>query len=699
MTIHFTQDNRLISIATPLGVDKLLLRSISGSEAISKLFVFQLEMLSEDFDIDFKSILGQRVTVTLNFPDATGGQRYFNGFINRFRQLSGIGRFARYQAEMVPWLWFLTRTVDCRIFQKQTVPDIIEKIFLEYNFRDFERELHRDHKLWDYCVQYHESAYSFVMRLLEVEGIYFFFRHEENRHVLVMADSSSAHKMLDPSKITYEFVESGNNKQKESRINSWLIDHDLRTGRYSVKDFNFETPSSNLLASVDSTIHVGDNQIYEIYDYPGGYGKRDEGEKYVRMRMEEEEVEHATIKAEGNCRHFTPGYSFELTGHNRRDQNKDYVLTSVEHDASIGGNFPDTTVPEDYHYRNRFTCIPYAVPFRPTRLTPKPSVRGAQTAVVVGPKGEEIYTDKYGRVKVQFHWDRRGEANENSSCWLRVAHPWAGNNWGMVAIPRIGQEVIVNFLEGDPDRPIITGSVYNADQMPPYELPKEMTKSTMKSNSSKEGGGFNELRFEDKKGSEQVFLHAERNQDNRVKNDSREWVGNNRHLIVAGDQLERVGGDKHLTIQGDQNEKVSGTLSQNVAMDLQQKVGMKYALDTGTEIHLKAGLNLVIEAGTSLTLKVGGNFINLNPGGVFIQGAMVMVNSGGSAGSGSGSTPVTPEAPAEADKAKPGGIAPPPISKVQDKPKSFSPQVAVLKEAARTGTPFCEKCEVTKDAT
>jgi type VI secretion system secreted protein VgrG len=254
-------------------------------------------------------------------------------------------------------------------------------------------------------------------------------------------------------------------------------------------------------------------------------------------------------------------------------------------------------------------------------------------------------------VKVQFHWDRQGKNDENSSCWVRVSQNWAGKRWGAFFLPRIGQEVIVDFLEGDPDQPIITGRVYNAEQMPPYNLPGEMTKSTIKSNSSKGGGGFNELRFEDKKGSEQVFIHAEHNQDNRVKNDSLEWIGKDRHLIVTANQLENVKGDKHLSVKGNQNEKVDGTVSQDIGMNLQQKVGMKHALDAGQEIHLKAGLNLVIEAGTSLTLKVGGNFINLSPAGISIQGTMLMLNSGGSAGAGSGSSPTAPKVPTEADKA------------------------------------------------
>ncbi len=700
MAANFTQQNRFISINTPLGPDKLLLRSFSGTEAISTVFTFHLELLSEDHNIDISKILGERVTVAINLPEQQGGQRYFNGFVSRFKQLPSISRFARYQAEMVPWLWFLTRTTDCKIFQKEAVPDIVEKIFRQFNFQDFERQLQQNYDPWEYCVQYRESACNFVMRLLEMEGIYFFFRHEENRQILVMADMSTAHKPLDPMKITYEYVEGSGYKQAESRIDSWLIDHDLRTGRYAVKDYNFETPSHSLLANVDSRINVGNNQVYEIYDYPGGYEKRDEGDKYVRLRMEEEEVEYATIQAEGNCRHFNPGFRFELTGHNRRDQNQAYVLTFVTHDASIGGNFPDSTGAEDHHYRNRFTCIPYSVPFRPARHTPRPVVQGTQTAVVVGPKGEEIHTDKYGRVKIQFHWDRYGKFDENSSCWVRVSHPWAGKGWGAVSIPRIGQEVIVDFLEGDPDLPIITGRVYNADQMPAYPLPASQTISTLKTNSSKGGEGFNEIRFEDNKGKEQIFIHGEKNQDIRIKNDTYEWIGNDRHLIVKKDQLEQVEGDKHLTVTGDRNEKVSGTVSITTGMDLQEKVGMNHALDAGTAIHLKAGMNVVIEAGMSITLKAGGGFIVIGPVGVTIVGTPTLINSGGAAGSGAGCSADTPKPPKEADKAKPGevGKVPPPVPPPTSKVATYSPAAQVLKQAAQNGTPFCEKCEAARRA-
>jgi type VI secretion system secreted protein VgrG len=310
---------------------------------------------------------------------------------------------------------------------------------------------------------------------------------------------------------------------------------------------------------------------------------------------------------------------------------------------------------------------------------------------VVGPQGEEIFTDKYGRVKVQFHWDREGRVNADSSCWIRVAQDSAGKHWGAFFVPRIGQEVVVDFLEGDPDQPIIVGSVYNASEMPPYKLPDEKTKTVLfKSNTSKGGGGFNEFRIEDSKGKEQIFIHGERNQDIRIKNDQLEWIGHESHLIVKKDQLEWVKGDKHQSVTGDHNQKVDGTVSLKVGADMQEKVGSKYALEAGMEIHLKSGANLVIETGATLTLKVGGNFININAGGIFIQGTMVMINSGGASGSGAGSSPEAPKQPKEADNADSGQVskAPPPPPPLSVEP--LHPIAVVLHHAARSGAPFCD---------
>jgi type VI secretion system secreted protein VgrG len=479
-------------------------------------------------------------------------------------------------------------------------------------------------------------------------------------------------------------------QREDDVVLSWRLEQEMRTGACALSDYNFETPSTRLEVNAASNINQGGNSRFEIFDYPGDYGKRDAGDGFAKIRMEEEEAAHTVITGESDVRAFVSGYKFTLKGYERRDQNAPYILTAVSHAGEEGGFYSGAGSETEATYSNTFTAMPATVKFRPPRLTPKRLVYGTQTAVVVGPSGEEIYTDKYGRVKVQFHWDRRGTMDEKSSCWVRVSQPWAGKGWGAVWLPRIGQEVIVDFLEGDPDRPIITGRVYNAQQMPPYALPDEMTKSTFKSYSSKGGGGFNELRFEDKKGSEEVFLHAEKDLELRVKNDLHETVVNERHLTVQSNMLEQIDGDHSFAVKGDQNQKVDGTVSLKAGQDLQMKVGNNCALDSGTEIHLKAGMTLVIESGTTLTLKVGGNFVNIDSSGVTIQGTLVNINSGGAAGSGAGANPNPPKAPKEAVKANPGDAAQPPPAPAPPKIQQYSPQAAVLKAAAQSGAPFCD---------
>ncbi|MGA2723876.1 MAG: type VI secretion system tip protein VgrG [Bryobacteraceae bacterium] len=640
----YTQENRLMAIGTPLAEDAVLLSAFSGDEGISRLFRFDLELLSVSDSIDFNAIVGQNVTVRLTL--ASGNDRYFNGFISRFSQGGRDRDLISYYAEMVPWLWFLTRKSDCRIFQKMKVPDIVKQIFDEMNFKDYKLQLYGDFLEREYCVQYRETDFNFISRLLEEEGIFYFFEHQDGIHTLILANDPIEHRPCpDQPQGRYEGA-SGGAAQEDDIILEWRAQQEMRPGVYAQADYNFEQPSQVLQASITG------KGSYEIYDYhPGEYRKVPEGDGLVRTRLQELESPTLVARGSSDCRAFTSGYRFDLTEHYRSDMNQAWVLTALRHTASQPGDFRSGTgfSQADFHYRNCFECIPHSTPFRPARITPHPVVQGSQTAVVVGPAGEEVFVDQYGRVKVQFHWDRKGKKDENSSCWIRVAQNWAGKQWGAIFTPRVGQEVVVDFLEGDPDQPIITGRVYNAEQVTPYKLPDEKTKSTIKSNSSKGGGGYNELRFEDAKGKEQVFIHAERNQDIRIKNDLYETVGAASHRKVGEDHLEEIGGDLHLAVKGDQNEKVDGTVSLNAGVGYQAKVGTNYALDAGTEVHVKAGMNLVIESGTMLTLKVGGNFININPAGVFVSGTMVMINSGGSAGSGSGASPQDPKPPTEAD--------------------------------------------------
>lgn len=680
----YTQDERKIRVHTPLGKDALLLQSFSGQESVSDLFRFELRMHSANRSIPFDSIVGKPATIQLML--AGGQERFINGVISSFAQAGASQGLAHYHAMLVPWLWFLTRTSDCRIFQQMPAPDIIEKLFQERGFKDYSLRLHGSFQPREYCVQYRETTFNFVSRLMQEEGIFYFFEHTKDKHLLVLANSPNEFKPC-PNQTSARYESAKGVGRNEDVISEWSFGQEVRPGKYTANDFNFETPMLDLTAQVTGK----DERGYEIYDYPGEYTTKDEGEQLVGVRMQEEDAPRLAGSGSGTCRAFIPGYRFDLKEHYRRDANKPYSIISVYHSVEHGMNFRSgSDASDEFAYVNQFHCVPHPTPFRPPRTAPVPVVHGTQTAIVVGPAGEEIYTDKYGRVKVQFHWDREGKYDEKSSCWVRVSQNWAGKRWGAMFIPRIGQEVIVDFIEGDPDRPIITGRVYNAASMPPYALPGEKTKSTIKTNSSKGGGGFNEIRFEDLKGKEQVFIHAEKDKHVRVKNDRVEWIGNDSHLMVKHDQLESVDGNKHLTIKGDQNEKVDGGYSLKVGMDTQTKTNMKFAVDAGQEIHLKGGMNVVIEAGTSITLKAGGGFIVVGPTGVTISGNPVLINSGGAAGAGSGCAPQPPTAPKEADKAEAGQKPEMPPPKAPEKPKQYSPAAIMLKEAAQNGTPFCD---------
>jgi len=688
----WTEKDRFLNLQTKLGADKFLLREFTGSEGISQPFHFHLDMLSEDPAIDFDQMVGQNVSFSVRLAD-TSKARYFNGYVSSFQQLPGEERLTRYEAEIVPWLWFLTRAADCRIFQNQSVPDIVEKVFKDLGFTDYELQLRGTYDPWEYCVQYRETSFNFISRLLEQEGIFYFFKHENGKHTMILGDSTSVHQPCpDQARAMLERTTGRGALREEDVVYSWRFENALRTGKFSYMDYNFETPGTKLQSEVQSQINQGGNQRFEVYDYPGEFEKRGQGDAFVKLRIEQEEAEHAVVSGHSDVRAFISGYKFDLYGHDRRDQNGSYVLTSLTHQAEEGGFYSGAGSVSDSTYSNTFTCIKASTPFRPPCVAPKHLVHGIQTAVVVGPSGEEIYSDKYGRVKVQFHWDRVGKNNENSSCWVRVAQPWAGKGWGFITLPRIGQEVVVSFLEGDPDRPLITGSVYNAQQGVPYPLPDKQVMSTWRSSSSKGGGNSNEIRFDDTKSKEQIFVHAAYDYDMLVDHDRKETIVNESHHLIKGDHFERSKKDRHVYVDQNLNQKVGSTHSLNVGSNLQEKVGQNWAMDAGTEIHLKAGMNCVIESGTTLTLKVGGNFININSGGVFIKGSMVMINSGGAAGSGAGSSPTAPTDPKEVSPGAPTESAPPPPQPRPPKHATYSPAASMLKQAAAQGSALCQVC-------
>lgn len=688
-----TQEDRELKLTTPLGDDFLLIQRMVAHEGLSQLFRYEMELLHEETEpgdeptmVDPQDIIGQPVTVRIQQQDGT--ERFWNGIVIQFSPGQRDEEYSYYRAIVVPQVWLLTQNVQSQIFQQLSVRDILKKFLEGFNFAD---QLQGTYEPRNYCVQYRESDFDFISRLMEEEGIYYFFEHQDGQHKLILADTPQSHADC-PSKHEVEFsLEVEQSDGFRSSIETWYVDYNLRTGKYTLWDYNFELPKKNLEAVQPTRFKIGGNDNLELYDYPGGYAKRFDGvnkggneqgselnkifednKRTVTLRMQELDSQYKRIKGSSDCASLTAGYRFTLENHPAKDTNGQYTLVSVTHNMVQTPAY-DTNAAVPDAYTNEFLCIPFQTPFRPPRTTPKPTVKGCQTAFVVGPPGEEIFTDKYGRVKVQFNWDRDSQADNTSSCWIRVAQAWAGNRWGTMFIPRVGFEVIVDFLEGDPDQPIITGCVYNAESMPPYDLPDKKTKMTIKSNSTKDAKGFNELRFEDEKEHEQIFIHAQKDVDFRVKNDEREWVGNDHHFIIKKnrhekieqheyryieqDQYEQIHRDLHLTIDGDDRTKIGGSLSLKVGGDVGEKFGGNHSEETGGAIYLKAGSTIVLEAPAGITLKCGGNFVAVTPAGVDIQGSMVKINSGGSAGSGQAVTiaePKKPEKTDEADDDKPG---------------------------------------------
>jgi type VI secretion system secreted protein VgrG len=598
-----SQDNRPLKVTTPLGANAFVLTNFSAREGLSQPFQYYLEMVaSNDTEVKFEKLLGQKVTVEIAVQQQS---RFFNGIVSRVSQGTRDGTVTIYRAEVVPQLWLLTRKWQSRIFQRLNVPDILKKVLTGI---DTSFEITGTFEKRDYCVQYRETDFNFVSRLMEEEGIYYYFKHTSDGHKMVLANTPQSHADV-PGPTTIHFDETSGGDRPDLRIISWTKIQEMRSGKCTLFDHSFELPHKHLEAdkttqdqvqvgTVPHTLKVGGNDKLEIYDFPGEYAQRFDGidkgggeqpaelqkiftdnKRTVGIRMEQEAMPAIEISGSGTAPQMLAGHKFTLDRHFNADGQ--YVINTVLHGAR---QLSFSNTEEDFQYSNSFTCLPIALPYRPPRSSPRPVVQGTQTAVVVGPPGEEIFTDKFGRVKVQFHWDRDGKNNIDSSCWIRVGQLWAGKRWGASFWPRIGQEVIVDFLEGDPDQPIIIGSVYNADQMPPYlgkgldSKHKEDNKvSGVKSNSTPGGKGFNELRFDDNAGKEEVFFHAQKDLDIRVRNETRERVISNRHLIVGfkdgnedgdfqqgGDQRELVYQDKHLNVKRDQIEKIEGNLKLTV---------------------------------------------------------------------------------------------------------------------------------------
>ncbi len=651
MSINPTDTDRGLKIDSPLGED-LVCRSFSGQEKLGRLFHYQLDLRSLNRNIQFEDIVGQRVTVTMELSD---GERYFDGYVTEFRYTGTVGQYASYQATVKPWLWFLTRTADCRIFQNQKVPDIIMSVFRDNGMSDFRNALSDSYRDWVYCVQYRETDFNFISRLMEQEGIYYYFEHIHGKHTLVLADGLGAHETYPAYEVVPYFPPDPNAALRErDHLQQVSLTQAIVPGSYSIRDFDFEKPRVDLSATfMEIRLHDYPIPDPEIFDYPGEFSEVDDGETCVDKKLQELQAQHERAQASGSARGMCSGCLFTLENYPRHDLNKEYLIISVTHDirsdvleTSGGGGAED-------FYSCHLEIMDSSEQYRSERITPKPVVQGPQTAIVVGPSGDEIYCDEYARVKIQFHWDRYGNDDENSSCWVRVSQLWAGKNWGGIHIPRIGQEVLVSFLEGDPDQPLITGRVYNADHMPPYDLPANKTQSGIKSRSTKGGRpkDFNEFRFEDKKDKEQIYLHAEKDLTTVVENHEKRRTYNTRVVIVGssdnarpGDTIEElsVHGKRLVTIRGDDGlvvlEGANGRKVQIRDGDYELEVQKgNYLLsvamgDANTEVksgnismQANAG-KITLKAAQAIELIVGANKVTIDNAGVAIEGVKVEVN-------------------------------------------------------------------------
>ena len=648
--------NPLMKLTSDLD-DALRFRSLSATEEMGRLFEFSVLAVSDaDAEVDPASLLGTLACVTLELSNDS--QRQFHGMVVRAGLESAVGKLISWRLQLRPWLWQLTRRSDSRIYQNMTVENIIKDVFSKYSGVVVDWQLEGTQSPRPYCVQYRETDFNFVSRLMEEEGFYYFHRHTATSHTLVICNSMTKHAAFD-GYATIKYRDSQDQMLDLEAITDWRQTHELTSGKVTLTDYDYLKPATPLKVDHSSTEPTAD-AVFEHYDFPGLYTETSRGSALASIRQQE--LDSRVLRISGftsTVCALTAGYSFELEEHPLSSENVNHVVLSTRIDAQYAGY---ESGQGDNQFTCRFTAMRYAHVFRPERITPKPIIPGPQTAVVVGPSGQEIYTDPHGRAKVQFHWDRLNGPNDHDkkSCWVRVSSQWAGKAWGAISLPRIGQEVVVDFLEGDPDLPIITGRVYNAVQVPPYTLPDNKTVSTLKSQSSIGGttANANELRFEDKKGEEYIWFQAEKDMRHLVKNNSQTLIRGTEDRTVGGNLTEKVGGEHKVTVEGLHKMLVRGEQHVHVNGETSLSTPSNYSLWTADalfktqatawnvskldfvvdgeskhsagSIHLKAD-KIVLEGKQEISLKVGGSFIVISPGSVDIKGPMVNINTGGNA--------------------------------------------------------------------
>ncbi len=624
-----------------------------GREAISQPYRFDLELVSERPDLDLESLL--HCPAFLAFaPDGSG----VHGLVHQAAQGESGKRLTRYRLTLVPQLAYLAHRTNQRVFQHLTVPQIVAQVLEEHGIQADAYRFGLGPVVYpprEYCVQYDETDLHFIQRLCEEEGIHYHFQHGASGHVLVFGDDQTVFPRLAAT----AYQQDSGLVADQPVIKRFGLRLETRTSRVTRRDYDFEKPR----LTMEAAFHSDFQPDLEDYDYPGRFTERARGKHLSQRALERHRHDYELAEGESDQPKLVSGHFLPLTEHPRSDWNQLWLLTEVLHEGKQPQVLEESVTSHVdsgdgfvQGYRNRFSATPWAIPFRPALRHPKPKVLGSQTAVVTGPAGEEIHCDEYGRVKAQFHWDRHGQADDKTSCWLRVSSSWAGDRYGGIAIPRVGMEVLVTFLEGDPDQPLVTGCLYHKEHQVPYDLPANKTRTVFKTLSSPGGGGYNELRIEDRKGAEQIYIHAQRDWDENIEHDQKIRVGHERHDTVEANSYSELKAEEHLIVAGDRKVEIKPDDHLTVGQTQHIKLGTAQLTRAGREVHLKAGQKMVIEAGVELTLKAGGSFIKLNPGGITVSGPLARINAGGAPGKGSGIKIKSPVRPGMADGDKAGRL-------------------------------------------
>lgn len=642
--------------------------SFTGQEALNEPFRFDLELVSRRGIDNLEALLHRPA-----FLHIAGDARGVHGLIDSIAETDPLADLRRYTMTLRPQLAYLGHRRNHRIFQRSTVPQIIARVLKEHGIVDDKMfHLRGSYPEREYCVQYGESDLHFIQRLCEEEGLHFHFEHSLDQHRIVFGDDQTSF----PELPAIPYRQHSGMVAAEPVVSRFEVRLETRTSRTVRQDYNFEKPRLDL----ETTIGNEEPPLLEDFSYPGRYTDRERGKQLAQRALERHRADYRLAQGQSDQAGLASGRLITLSEHPSQSCNGRWLLTGIRHEGhqpQVLEEYAGASAGQELSpgYWNRFSAIPGDTPFRPASQHPKPRILGSQTAVVTGPKGEEIHCDAHGRVRVRFHWDRDAHENDTTSCWLRVASSWAGNRYGAVAIPRVGMEVLVTFLESDPDQPVISGCLYHAEQVPPYPLPENKTRSVFKTLSSPGGGGYNELRVEDRKGQEQIFIHAQRDWDQNIENDQKIRIGHERHDRVEASSYSEFMAEEHRATHADRLSEIRGNDHLTVGQTQHIQTGTSYLVRAGQQIHLEGGEQAVIDAGMEITLNAGGSFIKIDPGGITLCGPMIRLNSGGAPGIG---TPAAPELPKTTRKA--------------DADTAGTPLIPA-QQASMQRIPRCERCE------